>query len=85
MAIVQEVGQPGGWLDERDLPANVTFVRDATALPADPFEYVLWITDRLLTDVAGSRKRVLWFRPRSLVLGVGCERGISGRGAGRRT
>jgi precorrin-4 C11-methyltransferase len=75
VAIVQEVGQAGGWLDERDLPPNVTFVRDGAALPAIRPESIIWITDRLLTDVPDA-ERVLWFRPRSLVLGVGCERGL---------
>jgi precorrin-4 C11-methyltransferase len=75
VAIVQEVGQPGGWLDERDLPANVTFVRDVTDLPSREYESVVWITDRLPPD-SPFTARTLWFRPRSLVLGVGCERGL---------
>jgi precorrin-4 C11-methyltransferase len=38
---------------------------------------VVWITERLVTDLHGlAAERILWFRPRSLVLGVGCERGI---------
>jgi len=32
LAIVQEVGSAGSWMDEMDLPANVTVVRDATRL-----------------------------------------------------
>jgi precorrin-4 C11-methyltransferase len=72
VAIIQEVGQRGAWLDERELPANVTFARDETTLAGRDFERVIRITDRLSDDPGG-----LWFRPRSLVLGVGCERGIS--------
>ena len=30
VAIIQEIGCPGGWLDQAELPANVTFLRDAT-------------------------------------------------------
>jgi precorrin-4 C11-methyltransferase len=74
VAIVQEVGQPGGWLDERDLPASVTFARDMSALGQREFDYIVRITDRLTTADSG---RVLWFRPKSLVVGVGCERGVS--------
>lgn len=78
VAIVQEVGQPRGWLDERELPQNVTFARGVERLPQRRFEHVVWITDRLSADAAGmDAERVLWFRPRSLVLGVGCERGIT--------
>jgi precorrin-4 C11-methyltransferase len=89
VAIVQEVGQPGGWLAERDLPANVTFVRDVADLPSQNYESVVWVTDRLRgTDFQSiqseggrienpSHGPILWFRPRSLVLGVGCERGLT--------
>jgi precorrin-4 C11-methyltransferase len=77
VAVIQEVGQPRGWLDERELPENVTFVRAAASLPPRPFEYVVWVTDRLPAEPSVGPERVLWFRPRSLVLGVGCERGVS--------
>lgn len=78
VAIIQEVGGRGQWLDETDLPSNVTFVRHRQELPAQPFEQVLWITDRRVNDLADlPEERVLWYRPPSLVLGVGCERGIS--------
>jgi precorrin-4 C11-methyltransferase len=76
VAVVQEVGRAGEWLDERDLPENVTFVRDPAMLPRRRFGYLVWITDRLPEDNTEA-ERVLWYRPRSLVLGVGCERGIS--------
>jgi precorrin-4 C11-methyltransferase len=76
VAVVQEIGRTGGWLDERALPENVTFVRAVALLPQQRFKYLIWVTDRLAEDnTAGGR--VLWFRPSSLVLGVGCERGIS--------
>jgi precorrin-4 C11-methyltransferase len=76
VAIVQEIGQPGAWLDERDLPANVTFVRAVAALPQHPFKYLLRITDRSIGG-ATAAEQAMFFRPRSLVLGLGCERGIS--------
>ncbi len=78
VALVQEVGSRGGWVDEMELPANVTAVRDAAALAGRPFAHVLWVTDRLVEDRGGiGEEKVLWYRPRSLVLGVGCERGVS--------
>jgi cobalt-precorrin 5A hydrolase len=77
VAIIQEVGSTGSWLDTLVLPAHVTFVRHITQLPAQPFHSVVWITDRLVTELHGlEAERILWYRPRSLVLGVGCERGI---------
>jgi precorrin-4 C11-methyltransferase len=77
IAVIQEVGSPGTWLKEMDLPDNVVIVRDVTGLAGRPFAYVLWITDRLVEDQGRiAQERVLWYRPKSLVLGVGCERGI---------
>lgn len=78
VAIVQEVGSRGTWLDAWELPAQVTYSHNVTQLPARSWAYVLWITDRLVTDLHGlDADRILWYRPPSLVLGVGCERGIS--------
>ena len=76
ITIVQQVGHRGCWLDERRLPENVRVVANVDEQAVA--EHVIWITDRL----AGSAKdhdlqRVLWYRPKSLVLGVGCERGVS--------
>jgi precorrin-4 C11-methyltransferase len=76
VAIVQEIGQPGAWLDERDLPANVTFARAVAALPQHSFKYLIRITDRS-SGGATVAEQAMHFRPRSLVLGLGCERGIS--------
>ncbi len=78
VATIQEIGAPGSWLDQMDLPTNVTAVRDAERLVGQSFAHVLWITDRLVEDYHGiAEERILWYRPKSLVLGVGCERGIS--------
>ena len=81
LAVLQEVGAAGSWLEEKELPANVTVVRDRAELTGKPFSYLLWITDRV--PEAGRdfqpdvEERVLWYHPKSLVLGVGCERGVS--------
>lgn len=78
VALVQEVGAPGSWLEALALPAHVTCVRHPSQLPARPFRYVIWITDRLVTDLHGfGTEQILWYRPPSLALGVGCERGIA--------
>jgi len=78
-AIVQEIGTPGSWLDQWGLPDHVSVAYQTAQLapPARPFRQVWWITDRV--DEALHRsvaEQTLWFRPPSLVLGVGCERGI---------
>lgn len=78
VALVQEVGSKGAWLNALDLPAHVTFAHSISQLQGQSFRYVVWITDRLVSDVHGFQTdRILWYRPKSMVLGVGCERGIS--------
>jgi len=78
LAIVQEIGSAGSWMNELELPANVTVVHNPAELAGRSFAYVLWITDRLVEGLYGIEKEcVLWYRPKSLVLGVGCERGVS--------
>ncbi len=78
LAIVQEIGSAGAWMNDLELPPNVTVVRTPVELAGRSVAYALWITDRLVDDWEGIEEgRVLWYRPKSLVLGVGCERGIS--------
>lgn len=78
VTIIQEIGSADAWMHDLELPANVTVVRDPAELAGRPVAYALWITDRLVADRAGIEEdRVLWYRPKSLVLGVGCERGVS--------
>ena len=78
IAVLQEVGSPGTWMEELELPPNVAVLRDPHELTGRAFAFVLWITDRVIEDLEGiAEERVLWYRPRSLVLGIGCERGIS--------
>ncbi len=73
VAIVQEIGARGAWLDRGALPEHVTFVTDPSQLPPREFGAVVRITDR---TAGGADPRILWLRPKSLVLGVGCERGL---------
>lgn len=78
VAIVQEVGNPGSWLNEHELPAHVSFAYSRLQLPQQDFQSILWITDRMVAVADGlEATRILWYRPQSLVLGVGCERGIT--------
>jgi precorrin-4 C11-methyltransferase len=78
VAIIQEIGGKRTWLDARGLPEHVDFATSAAGLPRTDYEAVAWITDRVVDELGGlDPARILWFRPRSLVLGVGCERGIT--------
>src|SRR5262245_31923252 len=62
VAVVQEVAQPGGWLNQRELPANVSFAQARERLPRQRFEYAIRISDRLPDCAAAvDLQRVLWF------------------------
>ncbi len=77
VTIVQEIGHRGCWIEERDLPENVRVSRDPTSVPSDDSR-VVFVTDRQLPELKDvDPPRVLYYRPKSLVVGVGCERGIS--------
>jgi precorrin-4 C11-methyltransferase len=77
VAIVQQIGSRGSWLSEFSLPETVTFSSPEQLVGQD-VQAILWVTDRRVRLPEGvDTERILWYRPRSLVLGVGCERGIS--------
>jgi precorrin-4 C11-methyltransferase len=78
LAILQEIGTRGTWLEEIELPENVALIADSSQLKAQSYTKVLWVTDRTLPiENPNPQSSILWFRPKSLVLGVGCERGLS--------
>lgn len=78
VAIVQEAGEPGWWPYKKSLPANIHVLPDLETARAPGYKAALVITHRLLgpewRDVV--RKAVV-YRPKSLVLGIGCNRGTS--------
>ncbi|HMG54050.1 MAG TPA: cobalamin biosynthesis protein, partial [Kofleriaceae bacterium] len=76
VAFVQEAGEPGWWPEAAALPEGVSY---ATALDAvDParHEILLVATDREFRDSHPAHwANAVVYRPRSLVLGLGCDRG----------
>ncbi len=79
--LVQETGETDFWSDDSDarpLPPNLTIVTSLDASEPARFEALLLVTDRLPDE----RERPLFqravvYRPRSLALGLGCDRGVS--------
>lgn len=74
VGVLQEAGEPG-W-HERPLPAHVRRYPDLAALGAAAPVAAIIITDRLL-PAALLRPGWVVYRPRTLVLGIGCSRGVS--------
>ncbi|KGR74054.1 cobalt-precorrin 5A hydrolase [Ureibacillus sinduriensis] len=78
VAIVQEAGETGWWMHETPIPANIRqYQTIKQAIESKP-DAALIITDRILdTDEEGILENGVIYRPKSLVLGMGCNRGTS--------
>ncbi|GAB6936047.1 cobalamin biosynthesis protein [Calditerricola yamamurae] len=78
IAVVQESGEPDWWEHPHPLPPNIAVyrsVREALAAGADAY---LVVTHRLLDpDEEAVLENGVLYRPRSIVLGFGCNRGTS--------
>ncbi|GIW81192.1 MAG: cobalamin biosynthesis protein [Gemmatales bacterium] len=71
--IVQEIGRRGVWVEEHTWPSNTICLHSFDNMPDRSNQFVIGISDHL----HGDKPVDLWIRPGSLVVGVGCERGIS--------
>ncbi|WP_274307237.1 cobalt-precorrin 5A hydrolase [Solibacillus daqui] len=78
VAIVQETGEADWWMHDTPMPATLNiYETTAAAIAAQPHATLL-ITDRIIDQ----HEQVLLengviYRPKSLVLGMGCNRGTS--------
>ncbi|XXY45227.1 cobalamin biosynthesis protein [Sorangium sp. So ce269] len=73
---VQETGEPSFWPEDKPLPPGVRYATSLDGVDPDAWEILLVASDR---DLARSHpaivERAVVYRPKSLVLGVGCDRG----------
>ena len=79
VAVVQETGETNWWTYNKPLPEHIRVYPSAKAAMSAPYDAALVVTDRLLTaeeEAALLRNGVL-YRPKSLVLGIGCNRGTA--------
>lgn len=72
IAFVQETGERNWWKRETPLPKNI---KVTTLEEARDFKAVLLVTDRLIDDPI--LEKTVIYRPKSLVLGMGCDRGVT--------
>ncbi len=85
VGVFQDAGEPDWWPPDKQLPGNVTVHTSLEALAESTSVAALIITDRLLPGVEESKatpaslngKRTVVYRPRSLVVGMGCRRSVS--------
>jgi cobalt-precorrin 5A hydrolase len=74
VAVLQEAGEKDWWPGNKPLLSNVNMVTTWEELLDYPSALV--ISDRLVRPPVGPTRRVL-YRPKSLVVGIGCNRGTS--------
>jgi cobalt-precorrin 5A hydrolase len=72
IAFVQETGEKNWWRRDTPLPKNIQIV---SLDEARKFKTALIVTDRLVDEEFLSKAVV--YRPKSLVLGMGCDRGVT--------
>jgi cobalt-precorrin 5A hydrolase len=72
---VQEAGEPGWWPEDRPLPEGVRYATSLDGIDPAAFEIVLLATDRELRDSHPAWwENAVIYRPKTLVLGIGCDR-----------
>ena len=82
VGVYQDAGETGWRQQDRPLPRNVEVFQSLKGLAGSTCTAVLVITDLLDPDGPGdwpstlAEKHVVIYRPRSLVVGLGCRRGV---------
>ena len=78
VAFVQEAGEPGFWPEDQPLPEGVVYATSLEAVDPAVYEILLVATDRELRETQPTHwANAVIYRPKSLVLGLGCDRGAS--------
>src|SRR5216683_7997 len=75
---VQEAGEPNWWPLDKPLPPGVRYATSLDGVDARAFEILLIATDREIKE--SHRKHwtnAVIYRPKSLVLGIGCDKGTA--------
>jgi cobalt-precorrin 5A hydrolase len=76
VAILQDCGELDWWESEHPWPDNLIHVTNPQEVSATRFAALLAITDRLIEGLPQDVPTLV-YRPPTLVLGIGCRRGVS--------
>jgi len=77
VVVVQEAGETGWWTYDKPLPPHIRVCASAREAMNAEFDAALVVTDRLLDgdEEAALLANGVLYRPKTLVLGIGCNRG----------
>ena len=74
---VQETGEPNWWPQEKPLPEGVRYSTSLDGMSPGNFEMLLIATDREIHQTHPEHwANAVIYRPQSLILGLGCDRGL---------
>jgi cobalt-precorrin 5A hydrolase len=74
---VQETGEPNWWPQEKPLPEGVRYSTSLDGMSPGNFEMLLIATDREIRQTYPEHwANAVIYRPQSLILGLGCDRGL---------
>jgi cobalt-precorrin 5A hydrolase len=75
---VQEAGEPNWWPLDKPLPPGVRYTTSLDGVDAHAFEILLIATDREIKESHPEHwANAVIYRPKSLVLGMGCDKGTA--------
>lgn len=78
VGILQEAGARNWWTQRPERNANLIYTEDRQLhFSRGPFAAQVLITDRMVEDSLMQTKPTVIYRPATLVLGIGCRRGVS--------
>jgi cobalt-precorrin 5A hydrolase len=76
--VVQEAGEPGWWPEGTPLPEGVQLTHSLDGVDPSAWEMLLIVSDRELREsYRAAWERAVIYRPKSLVIGIGCDRSTS--------
>lgn len=72
---VQEIGEPDWWPEDKPLPEGVSYATSLDGVRPEDYEVLLIASDRELRETHRAHwERAVIYRPKSLVLGIGCDK-----------
>ncbi|HWF61607.1 MAG TPA: cobalamin biosynthesis protein [Nitrospira sp.] len=78
VAFVQESGEPDWWPSDKPLPEGVTYMTSLEQADPRQFEMLLVATDRDFHETHPIHwETAVIYRPKSLILGLGCDKGTA--------
>jgi len=79
VALIQETGERNWWRYDKPVPAHIKVYASTTEALQEPFNAALVVSDRLLEPEEEEQllSNGVLYRPKSLVLGIGCNRGTA--------